>query len=187
VATVAPLGSTVETSMRSSRPRRPFRLVGQSGQRAAFASALVVALASIAGAEVIGGEADRAPAAASPPSAVAVEVDPGITCSRSATEMAALVEVKGQRVLSLRCTTRDRVVKVTLPDGSLDRSVVWYVRARGSWVNLRTPPGVSAMSFEGEGFYEISDATGEVTGRGASPDPGTRVRGGERRDLTKGR
>jgi hypothetical protein len=97
------------------------------------------------------------------------------------------VEGRGKRVLALRCTTRDRLMTVTLPDGSSDRSVVWHVRARGHWVNLRTPPGVSSVSFDGEGSYLISDATGEVIGLGASPDPGTRVHGGERRQLIKGR
>jgi len=53
-------------------------------------------------------------------------------------------------------------------------------------VNLQTPPGALAVSFEGEGHYEISDATGEITGR-TSPDPGTKVRGGERREPIKGR
>lgn len=111
-----------------------------------------------------------------------VEVDPGVTCERRWREVAALVEKQGQRILALRCTTWKQLVGV---EGS-DRGAVWQVRVRRHWVILRTPPGVSSVAFDGEGSYVIADATGEVIGFGASPDPGTKVHGGERRELQKG-
>jgi len=87
----------------------------------------------IPAADAGGGERDLAAGAGGAPSPGAVEVDPGVICRRPANEIAAIVEARGQRVLSMRCTTRDRLARVTLPDGSLDRSVVWYVRARRRW------------------------------------------------------
>jgi len=108
----------------------------------ALAAAVLLVLNVVAEAGVLG-----------PP--VTVEIDPGVRCRRSAHEVAAIVEKGDQRVLWMRCTTRDRLVTITLP--------------------------------EGEGHYEIDDASGNVIGRGASPDPGAKVRGGARRELMKGR
>jgi hypothetical protein len=125
------------------------------------------------------------PARESNEPAYSVEIDPGATCRMRPEEVATKAE--GKKILSMRCTTMEKVVRVTDARGDPDRSAVWYVRARGHWVNLRTPPGVPAQSFDGEGFLLIDDADGFITGRGASPDPGSPVPIIEMRPLQKGR
>lgn len=70
-------------------------------------------------------------------------------------------------ITSMRLVTRDNVNKVTDENGQLDRRLVWVVHAKGRFVNFRVPRG-SRPTVRNQGFYIISDETGNVLGFGSS-------------------
>lgn len=69
-------------------------------------------------------------------------------------------------ITSMRLVTRDEIGKWTNDKGEIDRSLVWVVHANGTFINFRVPPG-RKPTVRKQGFYIISDETGNVIGRGS--------------------
>lgn len=93
--------------------------------------------------------------------------------SRGAAPIAPFVP----QILSLHCLPGSQAHKAEarLPSFDFPRhSMVWFVKARGTFVNYRTPPGVPAQ-IRHTGFYVIDDATGKVLAWGgyAPSNPGS--------------
>jgi hypothetical protein len=74
-------------------------------------------------------------------------------------------------VLELRCMTYDKFFKIRDKDtGELERRVVWLVRAKGEFVNHRTPEG-QPSSVHDAGYLIFDDSTGRVVAFGSTEPP----------------
>ncbi len=87
------------------------------------------------------------------------------------TKQLATMGTATPKILSLTVTTGDRVTDFQADAGkpqagSAEASaVVWLVRAEGSFVGMRVPPGAKPITST-TGYFLIDDATGEVVGMG---------------------
>jgi hypothetical protein len=79
--------------------------------------------------------------------------------------------VSNARILSMTVTTGANAADYEAgsgrpgPDSPEAKAVVWVVRAEGSFVGLRVPPGAKPIT-SSTGYFIIDDATGDVVGMG---------------------
>ena len=73
-----------------------------------------------------------------PPTYV-VKVDPGVGCRMLPDEVAEKFSWQG--IVSMRCTTMNRLVEMSGPEG-LDQRVVWLVDQRGEWSIIEDASGM---------------------------------------------
>ena len=144
------------------------------GRATAIASRLGLALALLAGC----GADPPLPTAPAPP---VISVDPGLTPRLSPEQVAGIVfgqiesseravgrVVAPARIVRMTVTTSGAAGRVEPGTGSdvrMPNSIVWVVRAFGTFTNRRTPPG-GEPGVAGSGFYVIADADGSILGFG---------------------